>query len=181
MNPTSQNSNRNDPKIRYTRKLVHLPEILWEEEIVPILRAADVKVPRHEFNEYRFLNLEMYIANASKSHFVKLLAIALERAGVELGIDKTKNITLTIDSNKFDVAFDIARRMQSFRDSKEQYYKTRPVKMPQNLSGDLIERKGVPIRDVTPFENKEKPRIEDKKIEDTEPRVPSPLNLDEEF
>jgi uncharacterized protein (UPF0264 family) len=92
---------KKDVKIMKVSKLLtDLPAVIWNEQIVPILEAAQLKAPRSNFDVYRYINVNDFIKNASEKTLIKLLAACLKRCNARLqATEKDGETIITIKCN----------------------------------------------------------------------------------
>lgn len=66
------------------KKLLYIPEVFWEKELVPILKELGINTPQTDFNVAKWINPRMLVGSLSSVKFKLVVKESLKRLGVQL-------------------------------------------------------------------------------------------------
>lgn len=73
-------SNDQISSFKMLRKLIHVPDFIWNNEIAPIMEKLGLKVPTGEFKVEKWINFDRMINEISLGAFRKISFLCVKRA-----------------------------------------------------------------------------------------------------
>ena len=110
---------------KWVTRLVHVPEVVWVENIVKILQIFGIKVPRNDFDVYWYIDIQPFVYNAKNAFRTALIGHALSYVGIKLSfsteVGKENTPTVSIDPNKSEIAMETIRALVRNERASEKY------------------------------------------------------------
>lgn len=148
---------------KWVTRLIHVPEVVWFENVVKILQIFGIKVPRNDFDVYWYIDIQPFVYNAKNAFRTALIGHALAYVGIKLSFSTEpgkENIpTVSIDPNKSETAMETIRALVRNERAAEKYRSTLENASPdqkefvRNLSDKNPEFRGNSIVDVNKRNN----------------------------
>jgi hypothetical protein len=175
MNSSKTQNERDTP---FVNRLIRMPRILFEEEIVPILKTFNVPVPNSDFNVYKWVNLGDFVKNSSPAFRTKLTALCLTEAGIQINIVNQIPV-ITINDDMLDQTMELINSISRHNKAIVDHRRMKETITPKSFGGQVsISPNGVAIRDVRGIDDSPKHSSEDTK---TIPTEKGEFKLDEDF
>lgn len=103
---------------KWTTRLINIPEVIWKENIVKMLTTLELRVPRFEFDVYKFIDIEPFVAKANNSFRTAMIGYCLAFVGIKLDFEKNEDgsknyskITASIVEDKMEFAVETVKAL----------------------------------------------------------------------
>jgi hypothetical protein len=116
-------------KQKFVKRLVNVPEVVWNEHFIRLFQIFGLPFKNAEFNIYNNVDLVPFIANATNAFRTALIGHALNFVGIKItfvqgseGTELTPQVT--IDKEREIYAIETIKALTRNYESKNVYYKT---------------------------------------------------------
>lgn len=134
MYPSNDSNKRNDRKDvpnfegqKWVDRLIHVPEVIWSTHLKKIFDIYGIWVPRQDYDIYKAVDLEPYIAKAGNPFRTALIGYALAFVGIKLSFveqeGKAPVPTIEIDPAREEYARETIKALMR-RDKQMNYIKS---------------------------------------------------------
>ncbi len=116
------------PRQKFVKRLINVPEVVWNENFVRLFQIFGLPFKNTEFNIYNNVDLVPFIANATNAFRTALIGHALNFVGIKItfaqGSEDTELIPqVTIDKEREIYAIETIKALTRNYESKNVYYK----------------------------------------------------------
>jgi hypothetical protein len=121
-------------KTKFVKRLIEVPEVIWNEHFIRLLKIFGLPFQKAEFDIYKYIDLVPFIANATNAFRTALIGHALNFVGIKITFDNgSKNgervegqdftFKVTIDKDREIYAIETIKALSRNYENKNVYHK----------------------------------------------------------
>lgn len=142
---TRQNQNNPFEDVDWVKRLITIPQVVWDEHITRVLRGFKLRFPSKDFDIYQYVDVKRHIAEADPAYRSAIIGAGLDYLGIKLSVDNDGKFTVEVEPNKVSSATEFTKCVMRNRQKNEKY-KTFIANSPDR--DYLTKTGGIAIRDL---------------------------------